>query len=238
QTVLASPPTVTLDNPSQVVAPNVTVSLQGTASGSISAYAWTQVTGPPVTIANSNQPNASFTAPATGTLSFQLAATDSNGLTGTATATVRVNSPPVLTSVPDQTIVEGNALNFTVGATDADGDTPVFVSVSLPPGATLSAAGQFNWPAASPAGNYTLTYFAKDNDASSANGTVNITVQASSSDPPTPPVSFTPPTASSGGGGGCTLSRSDTVDMLMPAWFLLSFGLWAWRMKKRRLSVG
>jgi hypothetical protein len=106
-----------------------------------------------------------------------------------------------------------------------------------PASATLSASGQFSWPAAAPAGSYTLTYFAQDSsNAKSGTGTVNITVQASSSGPP-PPASSAPP-ASSGGGGGCTLSHTDSVDMLMPALFLLSFALWAWRAKKRRLSVG
>ncbi|HJT18816.1 MAG TPA: S8 family serine peptidase, partial [Nitrospira sp.] len=207
QTVLASPPTVTLDNPSQVVAPHITVSLSGSAvsrsGGSVSSYAWTQVTGPPVTIANSNQAHASFTAPATGTLSFQLAATDSNGLTGTATATVRVNSPPVLTPVGNQTVFAGTDLTFSVGATDADGDTPIFVSVSIPPGATLSAAGVFTWPAANPVGNYTLTYFAHDNDTNSAQGTVNIAVVTGGgggdTTPPGSPATLTASSISSGG---------------------------------------
>lgn len=237
----ASPPAVTIITPSQVAAPNTTVWLSGTAvadSGrSISSYAWTQLTGAPVgTIANNNQANASFTAPAnttpaTRTCTFQLSATDSGGLTGTAIATVRVNSPPVLTAVTPQTVTEGNALNFVVGATDVDGDTPIFVSVSLPPGASLSATGAFSWPAATPAGNYTLTYFARDNDANSPTGTVNITVQASSSGPPIPPAPAPAPVSSGGGGGGCTLSQTGSVDMLLPMLVLLSVGLRAQRLK-------
>ena len=230
----SSSPAVTITNASQVVAPNTTVLLSGTAvadSGrSISSYAWTQLTGPPVgTIANNNRADASFTAPATGTLSFRLTATDSSGLTGMATATVRVNSPPVLTAVTAQTVAAGTALNFVVGATDVDGDAPIFVSVSLPPGASLSATGTFSWPAAIPVGSYVLTYFARDNDANSTPGTVNISVvQGGSTAPPAP---IDPP--SSGGGGGCTLSQPDSVDMLLPALFLLSLALWAWRLKKR-----
>jgi hypothetical protein len=252
----ALPPTVTITPPSQVVSPNSTVSLAGTATVSagrtVNSYSWSQLSGPfTVAISNaSSNTNASFTAPATGTYGFQLSATDSGGLTGTANTTVRVNSPPVLTTfTPQPQIVqEGSGLSFQVTATDPDGDTPIFVAVAplLPSGATLSASGQFNWPAASPAGNYTLTYFARDNDnADSQTGTVNITVQASSSSPPSPPPASAPPasststaTSSGSGGGGCTLSRGGSVDMLMPAWFLLSVVLWAWRAKKRRLSVG
>jgi serine protease len=188
------PPIVTITNPSQVVAPNITVSLSGAATAaagrSISSYAWTQLTGASVgTIANQNTANASLTAPAPGTYSFRLIATDSGGLTGTATATVRVNSPPVLTGVADQTVTQDNTLSFVVGATDVDGDAPTFVSVSLPTGATLSPAGTFSWPNATPVGNYVLTYFAKDNDANSSQGTVNISVTADTL-PPTMPSSL------------------------------------------------
>ncbi len=219
----ASPPTVTVTNPSQVVAPNTTVSLSGTATAdsgrTIGSYAWTQLTGTSVgTITNSSTANATFTAPATGTHSFQLTATDNGGLTGTATATVRVNSPPVLTPVAAQTVTVGNALNFSVTATDVDGDIPIFVSVSLPNGATLSATGTFSWPNATPLGNYTLTYFARDNDANSTQGTVNISV-------------VNPPPLK--GGGGCTLGRTGGVDVLLPALLFVSVALLMRRSRHR-----
>jgi hypothetical protein len=77
-----------------------------------------------------------------------------------------------------------------------DGDTPIFHTVSLlPAGATLSAQGAFSWPSATPAGSYTMTYYASDPDgANSTEGTVKITVAA-------PPAS-----SSGGGGGGCSIS--------------------------------
>ena len=199
-----APPTVVLTAPSQVVAPDTTVSLVGSATAepprSIKRYQWTQVTGAAVgVINNADTASATFTSPAAGTCSFMLTATDTANRTGTATATVRVNSAPVLTAVAAQSVAEGNALNFTVGATDVDGDIPIFHSVSLPPGATLSAFGEFNWPSAAPAGNYTMTYYASDADANSAQGTVDITVAAS------PPPSSTS-SSSGGGGGGCSIS--------------------------------
>jgi serine protease len=229
----AVPPTVTITNPSQVVAPNSMVALSGAATahggGSISSYAWTQLTGASVgTIANHNTANASLTAPATGTYSFRLSATDTGGLTGTATATVRVNSPPVLAGVAAQTVMEGTTLSFVVGATDEDGDAPIFVSVSLPRGATLSSTGTFSWPNATPVGNHVLTYFARDNHANSAQRTVNISVVQ---DAPVVPATPIEPT-SGGGGGGCTLSQTGRVDILLPALFLFSLALWAWRLKK------
>lgn len=190
----ASPPTVIVTTPSQVVAPNTTVSLVGSATAEppsiIETYRWTQLTGASVgVINNADTAGATFTSPATGTYSFQLTATDSIGLTGTATATVRVNSAPVLTAVAAQTVTEGNAITFIVGATEVDGDTPIFHSISLPTGATLSAQGAFSWPGATPAGSYTMTYYASDPyGANSDTGTVNITVSAASG---------------GGGGGGC-----------------------------------
>jgi len=198
----AAPPTVVLSSPSQVVAPNTTVSLVGSATAeaprNIKTYHWTQVTGAAVgVINNAGTASATFTSPATGTYSFMLTATDTTLRTGTATATVRVNSPPVLTAVAAKTVTAGDALTFTVGATDVDGDTPIFHSVSLPAGATLSAQGAFNWPGATPVGSYTMTYYASDPDAAnSAQGTVNITVAA-------PPA---PSSGGGGGGGGCSIS--------------------------------
>jgi len=197
----AAPPTVVLTSSSQVVAPNTTISLVGSATAEtprlIKTYRWTQLTGAAVgVINNADTANATFTSPATGTYSFKLTATDTTLRTGTATATVRVNSPPVLTAVAAKTVMVGDALNFTLGATDVDGDTPIFHSISLPAGATLSAKGEFSWPSTNPAGSYTMTYYASDADANSAQSTLNITVAA-------PPA---PGSSGGGGGGGCSIS--------------------------------
>jgi serine protease len=220
--ITASPPAVSLGSIPSVVTPGAVVTLSGSAvagSGrSIVSYAWTQQTGPgTVTISNANKASAHFTAPATGTYSFKLTATDNGGQTGAATTgAILVNSPPVLTTTPTtQTVVAGQTLSFTVTATDADGDIPIFNSISLCPtsspgcstplssyGATLSATGNFSWPNASPAGSYTLTYYASDPYANSANGTVSITVASSSSG------------SSSGGGGSGGGGGSLDAEML------------------------
>jgi serine protease len=193
--VSVSPPVVTMGSIPSVVTPNDTVTLSGSAVAgagrSITSYAWTQQTGPTtVSISNANTANANFTAPPTGTYSFMLTATDNGGQTGTATTVILVNSPPVLNAVPVQTVTAGQELNFSVTASDVDGDTPIFHSVSLPSSATLSATGNFSWPNAVPVGNYPLVYYASDPyNANSAQGTVYITVTAASG-------------VSSGGGGG------------------------------------
>jgi len=66
------------------VTPESSVTLDGSGSsdldGSISAYAWTQLTGTSVSITNSDQVTATFTAPVTeGDLSFELLVTDDGG---------------------------------------------------------------------------------------------------------------------------------------------------------------
>ncbi len=144
----------------------------------------------------------------------------------------------VLTAVAAQTVTLGNALTFVVGAMDVDGDAPIFVSVSLPSGASLSATGAFSWPAATPAGTYTLTYFARDNDANSPQGMVNISVVQATPGPPASPGAPADSPSVGGSGGGCTLSQTGSVDMLLPALVLLSLVLWASRLKKMRFSLG
>ncbi|MDB5761193.1 MAG: hypothetical protein JWQ21_188 [Herminiimonas sp.] len=189
-------PIVSLTNAYQVVAPNAVVPLSSVdtvAPGtgrSINTYAWSQQTGANVgAIGGANTANATFSAPVSGIYSFKLTVTDSNGKIGAATATVRVNAAPVLSAVADQTVIAGQALNFTVGATDPEGDAVTYSADSLPASATLNqTTGAFNWPSAAPAGSYVLTYHASDTGGvNSATGTVRITVTA--------PVS-------SGGGGG------------------------------------
>ena len=208
-------PTVVITPASQIVAPSTTVSLVGSATAqpprTITSYRWTQLTGGSVgVITNADTASATFTSPPTGIYSFLLTATDTIGLSGTATATVRVNSAPVLTPVEAQSVTDGAALAFTVGATDADGDTPIFHAISLPAGAMLSAHGTFDWPIATPAGSYTMTYYASDPfGASSTEGSVTITVAAAPA-----------PGGGGGGGGGClSIARSPGEDPFVTSLF-------------------
>ncbi len=226
--VTTRPPTVTLGSIPSIVAPGDTVNLSGSAvAGSgktIASYKWTQnpLTSPPLNIINANSANASFIAPQTGTYSLVLTATDSGGFTGSATAVIRVNSPPVLNAVSAQTVVAGQTLSFSVTATDIDGDTPIFHSVSKPAGSTLSANGLFTWSNATPAGNYSLTYYASDNYANSAQGTVKITVTGNTVVP-------------SGGGGGGGGGSGSFDGALLAALGLLALSL---RLRSRQLAKG
>jgi hypothetical protein len=74
------------------------------------------------------------------------------------------NRAPVLDSVDDQTVTEGDTLSLSLVATDPDGDAVVFSAGGLPEGATIDpASGAFDWtPDYVQAGAYTVTFRATD----------------------------------------------------------------------------
>lgn len=173
-------PHISVSN-TMVVAPFSYVPLAATvtapAGRSIVSTTWAALPGNPdtVVIDNASTANAGFQAPQTGSFAFVLTALDSSGKSSSETVTVRVNSPPVLAAISPMQASAGSVLSFRLLAVDKDGDMPVFHATSVPEGATLSADGSFSWPA-SAAGSYAITYYASDNDASSAPGVVNVNV--------------------------------------------------------------
>jgi serine protease len=186
-------PSVTLADSYQVVAPGQNVQLSGTRTlygGRTAAnFVWTQVAsvsvGLSVTGVKADIATASFSAPASGVYTFQLMAQDSASKVGIATATVRVNSPPALTTPATQTVTVGQQLSFKVSALDPDGDSVLLSAGALPAGASFSG-GTFTWLSATPVGTYSVTYTATDADGASSTSTVAINVV----------------NPSSGGGGG------------------------------------
>ncbi|TVS15269.1 MAG: tandem-95 repeat protein, partial [Planctomycetaceae bacterium] len=135
--------------------------------------------GDPLTYSAVNLPSGAALDPVTGQLSWtpnlfqagvyegiHLAVTDGNLTSG---ETIRIvvantNQPPVLTPLPDQSGREGTLLQFTVTATDIDGDPVLFASPDLPAGASLGPqSGLFHWtPDFEQAGEYLLTFTAED----------------------------------------------------------------------------
>lgn len=90
-----------------------TVTLDGSgtsdADGTIVAYAWTQLSGPAVTLSGAGSAIASFTAPTEGTLVFALTATDSDGLTGTTQVTIPIAPRPVANATASDAVVSQGA---------------------------------------------------------------------------------------------------------------------------------
>ncbi len=85
----------------------------------------------------------------------------------TITVTESGNQPPVIDSIPAQTVQEGTLLTFPIVSTDPDGTTPTLTSSSVPAGATFTPAGDgtgtFTWtPSYAQAGVYTVRFFASD----------------------------------------------------------------------------
>jgi len=118
---------------------------------------------------------------------------DTPGATDTKSVTINVgttdNDPPIV-SIPTSvyTVSQGENINFTVSASDADGDEVCLevVSGTLPPGASFepvnpcgtgSTSGTFNWTTNfSSSGTFGVSFRATDDGGLSDTKTVNITV--------------------------------------------------------------
>jgi len=195
-------PAIHIANLSQVASPGALVNLDASAispSGhQVISYEWhaSPSNKIPISVLNADTANASFVAPATGTYQFVVLVTDSSGTTSNASATVRINSAPVIQSVTTHQVAAGKTLTIKLVAMDADGNKPVFHAIALPDGATLSAAGVFNWAHASPIGIYTISVAASDMDATGS--TMSFTVEVPQGLQTSAGVS----SGSSSGGGG------------------------------------
>src|SRR5262249_34280730 len=99
----------------------------------------------------------------------------------TITITVTQNRAPVIAPIAPKTVAEGGTLQFTVRASDPDGDALVYTAPALPPGATFDGAThQFRWTpdclAADQTGGHTSARFAVSDGKVTSEATVDITV--------------------------------------------------------------
>lgn len=114
-----------------VVREGLQVKLSGSASdpsGGTLSYQWSQVSGPSVSLQQSGQPVATFTAPAVTAqtlLVFRLTATSSNGATASDSVQVTVNPnlAPVVDAGPDLTRPYGSTVLLQGTASDPNGDS-------------------------------------------------------------------------------------------------------------------
>ncbi len=129
----------------QTVNEGATVNLNGSASsdpdGDTLSYQWVRLSGPAVTIVNSNTATPYFTAPqvsSTQVVVIQLTVDDGNGNQDTDTVSITVNdvpapnNPPTASAGVDFSVTEGNVgtLNGT-GSSDPDGDTLSYAWIEL-----------------------------------------------------------------------------------------------------------
>lgn len=101
----------------------------------IAGYAWRQLSGPAVLLADEDTARARFTAPAVAggaALTFELRVADTGGLQATDEVTVNVvsagNQPPVADAGPDQQVREGDEVTLQGGNSfDPDGIIGLFL---------------------------------------------------------------------------------------------------------------
>jgi alpha-tubulin suppressor-like RCC1 family protein len=180
-----------------ITLPTNSVTLNGSGSndpyGTITAYAWTQVSGPS---ASSISTAAAVTSTVTGLVQgvyvFQLQITDNQGATATSKVTITVNPaplPPVANAGPNQTItlptnaatLDGSKSNSPGGSISAY----AWTELSGPNTATITGAATMN-PTVSGlvAGAYVFQLEVTNALGATATSTVTITVNAQPSQPP------------------------------------------------------
>ncbi|HWH68478.1 MAG TPA: cadherin repeat domain-containing protein, partial [Candidatus Sulfotelmatobacter sp.] len=108
----------------------------------------------------------------------RLSATNSFRVLVVSTNTGSVNTPPIVTPIADQNATVGQALSFTVSATDTD-TPPQTLTFGLEPGApqgaAISTSGQFSWTPAS-AGSYPVTVRVTDNGIPPLSATISFSI--------------------------------------------------------------
>ena len=159
--------------------PTLTVNKSGTGTGSISAsigtISWNGNTGTAsynsgtvITLTATHYAGSTFSSwsggcdISNGNKCIIMKKTGAQMVTATFD---RGNSAPVFEPVGSKQAVEGQLLQFTVTATDPDGDSITYFTEPLPPGASFDPATRiFSWiPDYTQARTYTIRFFAKDN---------------------------------------------------------------------------
>nr|WP_308463752.1 PKD domain-containing protein [Chitinophaga nivalis] len=211
------PPVADAGQDETITLPVNTVQLDGASSldpdGSITAYKWTQVSGPgTAAIANTAAAKTAANGLVAGTYVFELEVTDNAGATDTARITVTVkpaapvNKPPVAQAGSNVTItlpVSSVQLDGS-GSSDPDGTITEYLwsQLSGPNTADIaSPAGVSTAVNSLIAGTYVFELQVKDND--NATGTARVTVTVK------PPVNK-PPVANAGNNVTITLPVNTT----------------------------
>ena len=120
--------------PDRAVREGSPVSLNGGASSDPDedtlSFAWTQTTGPQVTLLDVNSAVASLIAPGVdqlAVLGFRLTVSDGQlSASDTVNVTVTGNSQPVADAGPDRTVKSGSSVVINGSGSDPDGDTVTF----------------------------------------------------------------------------------------------------------------
>jgi subtilisin family serine protease len=122
--VFLQPPTAVITAVTSCARGGSSITLDGTRSfdpdGGVASFSWTQVSGPGVAISNASSAVASFIAPASGTLVFELTVTDGDGLVDTELVTIAVDAPPVAHATASAVAASTGTTVTLSGATSVD----------------------------------------------------------------------------------------------------------------------
>lgn len=136
-------------------------------------------------IATSATNSYSDTGLAAGTTySYTVSAYDAAGNVSSQSDEVEVttlgptsNHSPVLATIGAKSIAEGSLLEFTLSATDEDGDPLSYSADNLQSGAQLSPNGEFSWmPGDGQSGSYDIIFTVSDGQGGEDSESVNVTV--------------------------------------------------------------
>ena len=195
--VTPGPPSANAGSDQTITLPTNSVTLSGSGSetnGTITGYAWTQVSGPSTaTFGSASSASTAVSALVKGVYTFKLTVTDNSGVTASDNVTVTVNPAPVTPGAPsanagnDQTITlptssvtlsgSGSETNGTItGYSWTQVSGPSTAAFSAASSATTSATGLVQ-------GTYVFKLTVTDNSGVTASDNVNVTVNAA---PPTP----------------------------------------------------
>ncbi len=92
-----------------------------------------------------------------------------SAVTSVVTTASGGGTPPVLNAIGGQEAFVGHDLQFQVSATPTEADAVTLTASNLPAGATFNATnenGTFQWLAAAPTGEYSVVFYASDDDGS------------------------------------------------------------------------
>jgi large repetitive protein len=171
---------VAIAGPGRVTAPGASITVRGSAQDGVGPYryAWSQTSGPPVTLTNASTDGVTFTPPAD--VGLALTVTDAADHTSVSPVTVSVPPPSApLTAIagPDAT-VPASALVQLSGTARGGSATYTYSWTQIAGNAvTLGADSATTRTFTAPAGTYTFRFTANDG-ASSASDDVTITVEA------------------------------------------------------------
>ncbi len=182
-------PVANAGNDITLVLPTNTTVINGSGSdsdGTISAYAWTQSSGPSTaTLSNASTASLTVSALIEGTYSFTLEVTDDDGATDTDVVNVNVlpaevNQAPVASAGADQTIyLPQTTATVTGSGSDSDGSITAYAwsKVSGPSAFSITSPGtaQTTITGLVP-GTYVFRLTVTDNDGDSGSDDLTITV--------------------------------------------------------------